>query len=103
MHTGQPIPVQVVDGIAPVVLNMPAKGGEAHPHVQPGHLHARDVCIDVSKDWLLQDGHVVQVPTRESIILPEGENLIKSEERKDTKSRKGKYKRKHQPIHFYSS
>lgn len=27
------IPVQVIDGIAPVVLNVPAERGEAHPYI----------------------------------------------------------------------
>lgn len=30
------LPVKIVYGVAPVVLNMPAEGGEAHPHIQPG-------------------------------------------------------------------
>lgn len=42
--------MQVVDGIAPVVFNMPAKRGEAHPYIQPRYLHARDVGIDMSKN-----------------------------------------------------
>lgn len=40
MRTAGDLPMQEVDGVAPVVLDVPAEGGEAHPHVEPGHLHA---------------------------------------------------------------
>lgn len=33
-------PVKEIDGVAPVVLDVPAERGETHAHVQPGHLHA---------------------------------------------------------------
>ena len=33
-----PSPVQVVDGVAPVVLNVPAETGETHAHIQPWNL-----------------------------------------------------------------
>ena len=56
------LPVQEVDGVAPVVLDVPAEGGEAHAHIEPGHLHARDIHVYVGKDRLLQDWHVIQVP-----------------------------------------
>ena len=32
------IPVKVVDGVAPVVLDVPTETGETHPNVQPRHL-----------------------------------------------------------------
>ena len=32
------VPVEVVDGVAPVVFNMPTETREAHSNVQPGHL-----------------------------------------------------------------
>ena len=32
------VPVKVVDGVAPVVLNVPTETGETHPNVQPRHL-----------------------------------------------------------------
>lgn len=54
--------MQEVDGVAPVVLDVPAEGGETHAHIEPGHLHTRDVHIDVSEHRLLQHRHVVQVP-----------------------------------------
>lgn len=56
-------PVQEVDGVAPVVLNVPAEGGETHPHIEPGHLHTRDVYVDVGEHGLLQHGHVIQIPS----------------------------------------
>ena len=55
-------PVQEVDGVAPVVLNVPAERGETHAHIKPGYLHARDVHIDVGEHRLLQHWHVVEVP-----------------------------------------
>jgi len=30
--------VEIVDAGCPVVLHVPAEGGEAHPHIQPGNL-----------------------------------------------------------------
>lgn len=36
-----PSPVQVVDGVAPVVFNVPAETGEAHAHIQPWNLWER--------------------------------------------------------------
>lgn len=42
--------MQIVNGIAPVVLNVPAETGEAHAHVAPGHFHPRDVSINVAQD-----------------------------------------------------
>lgn len=41
VYTGFPlvcIPVEVVDGVAPVVLNVPAETGETHANIQPWHL-----------------------------------------------------------------
>lgn len=56
-------PVEVVNGATPVILNMPTKGWEDHAHIQPGHLHARDICIDVAQYRLFQHWHHIQVPT----------------------------------------
>lgn len=39
MFTDPGSPVQKIDGVTPVVLNMPAEGREAHAHIEPGHLH----------------------------------------------------------------
>ena len=33
------IPVEVVDGVAPVVLNVPTETRETHPNVQPRDLY----------------------------------------------------------------
>ncbi len=61
--------MQVVDGVAPVVLDVPAEGREAHAHVEPGQLHAADVPADVRQHRLLQHRHVVQVPARARVLL----------------------------------
>lgn len=34
------LPVKKIDGVAPVVFDVPAEGGETHAHVEPGYLHA---------------------------------------------------------------
>lgn len=54
--------MQEVDGVTPVILDVPTERGEAHAHVEPGHLHTRDVHIYVGEHRLLQHWHVVQVP-----------------------------------------
>ena len=55
--------MQVVNGVTPVVLNVPTETGEAHAHIAPGHLHARNVSVDVAQHGLFQAGKVVQVPS----------------------------------------
>ena len=67
MHASAP--VQVVDGVAPVVLNVPAEAGEAHAHVRPRHLHPGDVCVHVAQHRPLDVREVVQVPARHRILL----------------------------------
>lgn len=63
------LPVQVVDRVAPVVLDVPAERREAHAHVQPGELHAAYVSGDVSKNRLFHHWHVVQVPAAVQVFL----------------------------------
>ena len=63
------LPVEVVDGVAPVVLDVPAEGGEAHAHIQPGQLHATDVGCNVSQHGGIQHRHVVQVPAAAQVML----------------------------------
>lgn len=43
------LPMQIVDGIAPVVLNVPAERGEAHAHVEPRQSHATDISSDMGQ------------------------------------------------------
>lgn len=62
-------PMEVVNGVTPVILNMPAKGWEDHAHIEPGHLHAGNICIDVAQYGLLQHWHHIQVPTTGGILL----------------------------------
>ena len=47
-------PMQIIDGVTPMVLDVPAKGGEAHAHVAPRDLHAADVAADVAQDGSFQ-------------------------------------------------
>ena len=61
--------MQVVNGVAPVILNVPAESWEHHTDVKPGHLHPRDVSIDVTQQGLLQHGHHVQVPATAGVFL----------------------------------
>lgn len=78
-HVGPRIsPVQEVDGVTPVVLDVPAERGETHAHIKPGYLHARDIHIDVGEHGLLQHRHVVQVPARVGILLSgEGKEVLR--------------------------
>lgn len=62
-------PVEVVNGVTPVITQYANKGWEDHAHIQPGHLHARDICIDVAQYRLFQHWHHIQVPTTRSILL----------------------------------
>ena len=63
------VPVQVVDGVAPVVLDVPAEGGEAHAHVEPGQRHAADVGGDMSQHRRVHHRHVVEVPATLEVFL----------------------------------
>lgn len=65
--------MKVVDGIAPVILNVPAERGKAHSHIKPRNLHSRNISIDVSKDRLFQYGHIVEIPARKGILLHQKE------------------------------
>lgn len=62
-------PVQEINRVTPVVLDVPAERGKTHPHVEPGYLHAWYVHVDVSEDGLLQNRQVVQVPARVGVFL----------------------------------
>ena len=55
-------PVQVVDRRGPMVLGMPAEGGEAHTDVEPGNFHTRDVHVDGFQDGVGHHRQAVQVP-----------------------------------------
>lgn len=67
------LPVKVVNGVAPVVFNVPAEGWEAHAHIQPGQLHSADVGCNVSEHGAVPDGHVVQVPAAVQVVLQVGD------------------------------
>ena len=57
-------PVHVIDGVAPMILDVPTKGGEAHADVAPGHLHPADVAANVAQDRSLQHRKDVEIPSR---------------------------------------
>ena len=57
-------PVEVIDRGRPVVLGVPAEGGEAHAHVEPRDLHSGNVHVTGAQDRVGQHGQVVQVPLR---------------------------------------
>lgn len=65
----RPVPVQVVDGVAPMILNVPAESGEYHANIKPRHLHARDIAINMAQERLLQYGHNIQVPATAGVVL----------------------------------
>lgn len=43
------VPMIEIDRTAPMVFNVPAKGGENHSNVTPWHLHAVHVAFDETK------------------------------------------------------
>lgn len=63
------LPMEIVDGVAPVILNMPAEAREAHAHISPGHLHPRYISVHVTQHRPLGIGKVVQVPAGVGIVL----------------------------------
>ena len=52
-----------------MVLNVPAEAGEAHPHISPGHLHARDISVHIAEHRAPGIGQVVEVPAGGGIVL----------------------------------
>lgn len=76
------VPVKVIYGVAPVVFDVPAEGGEAHAHIQPRQLHSADVGRNVSEHGAIQDRHVVQVPAAAQVVLRIGDtHLLKTRHR----------------------
>jgi len=67
----QVVPVQVVDGVAPVILNVPAKGGEAHANIKPRKCHPTDVSCYMSQNRWVHHGQVVEVPATFEVFLQE--------------------------------
>ena len=60
LHTYQlNLPVEEVNRVAPMVLNMPTKTRKAHAHIYPGHFHSGYVGIDVAKDRPTGSGQVI--------------------------------------------
>ena len=45
--------MEIVDGVAPVILCVPTEAWETHANVTPRDLHTRYVCIDVAHNWLI--------------------------------------------------
>lgn len=61
--------MHVVDGVAPMILVVPAEGGEAHADVHPRNLHTGNVAVDVAENGALHDGQVVQIPRAVRVFL----------------------------------
>lgn len=61
--------MQVVDGVAPVILNVPAEGGEAHADIKPRQRHPTDVSCYVSQNRRVHHRQVVQVPATFEVFL----------------------------------
>lgn len=59
--------MEIIDGVAPVVFDVPAEAGEAHTYVCPGHFHPRYVSVNIAQDGTPGVGQVVEVPVRECI------------------------------------
>lgn len=70
--TNEVVPVQVVDGVAPVILDVPAEGGKAHAHIKPRQRHPTDVSRYVSQHRRVHHCQVVEVPATFEVFLPEG-------------------------------
>lgn len=61
--------MQVVYRVAPVILDVPAKGGEAHADVKPRQRHAANVGRHMSEHGTIHHGQVVQVPATLEVFL----------------------------------
>ena len=72
------IPMEVVDGVAPMVFNVPTEAGETHAHVRPGNLHAGNISIHIAEDGALDIGEVVQVPAGFDILVLLGSRSLGS-------------------------
>lgn len=64
-----PVPVQVVDGVAPVILDVPAEGGETHADIKPRQRHPANVSRHVGQHGGIHHGQVVQVPAALEVFL----------------------------------
>lgn len=63
------LPMQVVNGVAPVVFDMPAERGEAHAHIQPGQGHATYIRCDMGQHGRIHHRHVIKVPPTPQVFL----------------------------------
>lgn len=61
--------MQVVNGVAPVVLDMPTERGEAHAHIQPGQGHATYISCHVGQHGWRHHRHVIKIPTTVQVLL----------------------------------
>lgn len=75
--------MQVVDGVAPVILDVPAEGGKAHADVEPRQRHPTDVGGDVSQHRRVHHCQVVEVPATFEVFLP-GEHTNQNHSRRET-------------------
>ncbi len=63
------VPVQVVDGVTPVILDVPAEGREAHADIKPRQRHSTDVSCHMSQYRGVHHRQVVQVPATLEVFL----------------------------------
>lgn len=63
--------MEVVDGVTPVILDVPAEGGEAHANIKPGQRHAADVSCHMSQNRRVHHRQVVEVPAALEVFLQE--------------------------------
>ena len=63
--------MQVVNGVAPVVLNVPAEAGEAHPNIHPWNLdgiQARNLDVIMTQSMAPQCDIGIQVTLKSAVI-----------------------------------
>lgn len=68
------LPMQVVNGVAPMVLDMPAERGEAHAHIQPGQGHATYISRHMRQHRWSHHCHVIQIPPTAQVLLQHKHN-----------------------------
>lgn len=61
--------MQVIDGVAPVILDVPAERGEAHANIKPRQRHPTDVSCYMSQYRRVHHRQVVEVPATFEVFL----------------------------------
>ena len=68
--------MQVVDGVAPVILNVPAEGGEAHADIKPWQRHPTDVSCHMSQYRRVHHRQIVEVPATFKVFLQDRRHRV---------------------------